>query len=203
MSWNNPQQASRSHMKMERIARLELAGYTDEEIAVTIGITKVYVSMLRRTPAYVAIRIEVASGILSETNRLMLQDQEAMLEQLKQMAPNALLVIRNVLLSPTTPMKLRLDAAREVLDREGTFVKVSKSEIKKTEIYKLDENDLIANNLLEALRQNAIKSTGSSSPDQSNGFDDFTNTDLNKDQKTMIQEGMNLKEMSSQSKSVN
>ena len=149
--------ASRRIIKMEKIARLEIAGYSDTEIAMFVGITKQYVSMLRRTMEYVAIRAQVATGILAETDRILIEDQESTLDQLKQMVPSAILVMRNALHDNSNP-KLRFEAAKEILDREGSFAKVSKSEIKKTEVIKIDENDFVANDLLAALqKQEAIE----------------------------------------------
>lgn len=141
--------ASRRHMKMERIARFELAGYSDIEIALVVGITKTYVSMLRQTPEYMSIRVSVASGVLGSLTNDMDEDIKASQDQLKQMVPSAVLALRNTLHSSNE--KLRLDAAKEIMDREGTLAKVSKTEIKKTNIFDFNANDAIMPDLLSAL----------------------------------------------------
>jgi accessory colonization factor AcfC len=181
--------ATRRRLKMERIARLEVAGYKDEEIAATVGITKTYVSMLRRTPEYIGVRVEVASGVLSEADRVLLQDQEATYEQLKQLVPSAMLTIKNTLHNSRNP-KLQFDAAKEILDREGTFAKISKSEIKVKDKFEFEENTLIVTDLLAALQKNNPEETEAM-------MDSFTNSGLSKEAEKTIQEGMKLVEMPS------
>jgi hypothetical protein len=187
-------QATRRRLKMERIARLEIAGYIDEEIGCAIGITKQYVSMLRRTPEYVGIRMEIASGVLSEADRLLLQDQEATYEQLKQLVPSAMLTIKNTLHNSRNP-KLQFDAAKEILDREGTFAKVSKSEVKLKDKFEFEENTLIVTDLLAALQKNNPQETEEM-------MDSFTNSGLSKEAEKTIQDGMKLVEMPSPTKEI-
>ena len=54
----------RKHMLLERIARLELQGYSDTEIALFVNRQRQYVSVLRMKPEFVAIRMSLASGVL-------------------------------------------------------------------------------------------------------------------------------------------
>lgn len=146
--------ASRRAMRMERMARFELAGYTDVEIAMCIGVTRQYVSVLRSTPEYISRRMQLATGVISSVTGNMEDDIQASTDQLKQMVPGALLALRNAMLDQSNP-KLRFEAAKEILDREGTLAKVSKSEIKQKTVFDFNSNDTIGQDLLAALQHNA------------------------------------------------
>lgn len=156
-------------MKMERIARLELAGYSDVEIGMCIGITKQYVSMLRNTPEFISVRTAVASGVLQQLDVDLDDSIKMSQEQLKASVPNAVQILKNTMLNQSLHPRLRFDAAKEICDREGTFAKISKSEVKETKKFSFDINDSVADDLLAALQQNTKK-------EHIEGSEDFVNT---------------------------
>lgn len=146
----------RRHMKMEHIARLELAGYNDTSISVALNVSRSWISVLRSTPEFIAIRIALASGILqSQTNDLE-EDVKAAYEELRATVPAAFNVLKNALYNPDrSPLaqRLRMEAAKEVLDREGSLAKISKTEIKTKATLDFSSNDALATDLLSALQQ--------------------------------------------------
>src|ERR1700684_714549 len=83
------------YMRMERIARLELSNFTEDEIAFHQGISKVRVNQLKRTPEYISIRLQVATGVISEADRNMMEDLDANHQMVKDMVPEALLAVRD------------------------------------------------------------------------------------------------------------
>lgn len=166
---NAAQKTNRRFMKMERIARLELQGYSDVEIAIAVGITKQYVSMLRRTKEFIQVRTQIASGVLLTLDTDVDEAIQMSQEQLKAAVPNAVQILKNTMLDSTLNPRLRFDAAKEICDREGTFVKISKSEVKETKKFSFDIGDTVTDDLLAALQQSAAKKT-------IEGSDDFVDT---------------------------
>jgi len=147
----NPGRTYKRRLKIERIVRLTAAGYTDDEIAIALRIHKAYVSMLRRTPEYIAIRTEVHTGIISEEDRFLREDLANMRAELREMVPAALIAIRDTIYDKSNP-KLRFEAAKEIMDREGSIIKVSKTEVKLPTVQDFSKHDLIAEDLLGALQ---------------------------------------------------
>lgn len=166
---NAAQKTNRRFMKMERIARLELQGYSDVEISMCLGITKQYVSMLRRTPEFIQVRTQIASGVLLCLDTDIDEAIKMSQEQLKASVPNAVQILKNTMLDPNLGAKLRFEAAKEICDREGTFAKVSKSEIKETKKFSFDISDSVTDDLLAALQQSAAKASVE-------GSDEFVDT---------------------------
>lgn len=146
-----PGKTYKRHLKIERVVRLTAAGYTDEEIGFSLRITPVYVSMLRRTPEYIAIRSEVNTGVISEEDRMLREDITNVRAELRDMVPAALLAVRDTLYDKLNP-KLRFEAAKEILDREGTVAKVSRSEVRIKDEVDYSKHDAIATDILAALQ---------------------------------------------------
>jgi hypothetical protein len=138
-------------MRCERIARLELANFTEAEIAFSQGISVVRVNQLKRTPEYIAIRLQCATGIVSQADRQMMEDIDTNHQMVKDMVPEALVALRDTLLDRNNPA-LRLRAAQDLLDREGTLAKVSKTEVKAHVEYDFTQHEGVANSLLDALK---------------------------------------------------
>ncbi len=149
-----PGKTYKRRLKIERIARLTAAGYTDEEIGCALEITKVYVSMLRRTPEYIAILTEVNTGVISDLDSSLRKEILNVRAELLEMVPGAILALRDALYDKTNP-RMRLEAAKEILDREGSIVKVSKSEVKVERETDFSKHDVIADDILAALRSTA------------------------------------------------
>jgi len=144
-------------MRLERVARLELTGlYTEDEIAISQGVTKQYINMLKRSPDYIAIRMQVATGVIAQADREMYEEIEENHGIIREMLPEALQVVRDTLLDRSQPA-LRLKAAQDLLDREGTFAKVSKSEIKVKKDYDYSQHSAAEDDLLAALQANTNK----------------------------------------------
>lgn len=183
----NPGKTYKRHLKIEKIVRLTAAGYTDEEIAYALRITKVYVSMLRRTPEYIAIRTEVNTGVLSEEDRHLREDINNVRAELRDMVPTALLALRDTIYDKSNP-KLRFEAAKEILDREGSVAKVSRSEIKVRDEIDYSKHDSIATDLLEALQ-------ASTQTEIDKSISQFVSTSLDATEQTQIQASLELENL--------
>lgn len=158
--------------KIEQIARLTAEGFKDDAIAIVMGITKQYVSMIRRTPEYIAIDATIKTGIIARADRHLFATEDAQRAMLEEMLPEALEVIRQRVLDKTNP-RLQFEAAKEWLDREGTHAKVSKTEVKQKHEFDFTKHDKeLEDDLLSQLQK------GNPSILEEH-IGDFTNTTLN------------------------
>jgi hypothetical protein len=185
-----PGMQHKRYMRMEKLVRLELSGYTEDEMAFHQQITKVRVNQIKRTPEYIALRTSLASGLVSEADRNMLEDLNDNHQVLREMVPEALLAVRDAILDKNNPA-LRLRAAQDLLDREGTLAKVSKTEVKTRVEYDYDQHDKVAGSLLDALKDTESK-RGSAPTLEDLGLDEFASANLDKEGQNKLQEAFNL-----------
>lgn len=160
------------YMRIERLVRLELSGHTIDEMAFHQGVSKTRISQLKSTPEYIAIRTQVATGVVSEADRNMLADIDANHALVKDMVPEALLAVRDAILDRNNPA-LRLKAAQDLLDREGTLAKVSKSEIKTKVEFDYEQHDQVSTSLLDALRSTELQRPSQDMNGNVDNEDDF------------------------------
>jgi hypothetical protein len=185
----SPGRTWKRRMRIERIVRLSLQipPLSDTEIAISQGVTKQYVSMLRRSPEYIALVATVKTGVISQMDKSLFENIEDNQEVIKDMVPEALQALYETILDKNNPA-LRLKAAETVLDREGTFAKISKTEIKKKVEYDFTHQDTIAGDLLSAL-----KATGKDKDEDDDlGVSQFTQTAISKDDKEALQKSLDL-----------
>ena len=137
--------------KIERIARLSAdpAGYTNDQIGNMLGVTAQTVVLIRQLPEYHAKAMELLSGVTSHWDLEIRQDSEATRAEMKSMVPSAMMVIRNALLSKNENIRVR--AAMEVFDREGTHAKVSKSSVTIEKIPNMQADPSVVSNLMQLL----------------------------------------------------
>jgi hypothetical protein len=180
-----PGMQHKRYMRIERIARLDLSGFTEDQIAFSQGITKVRVNQLKRTPEYIAIRTQVATGIVSQADRQMYLDLEQTHSMVKDMVPEALLAVRDAILDKNNPA-LRLRAAQDLLDREGTLAKVSKTEITSHHEYNFEQHEAVTISLLDALKQTE------SQRGEDLGVTDFSKAGLDKESQKNFQNALDL-----------
>lgn len=156
-----PSTIDRMHLRrrhfIEQIARLTLMGLDDTQIGIALGITKVYVSLNRRTPLYLSIWAEITTGIVTNLDSDLRSQQENFTEEIKAMVPTALLAIQDALYDKKNP-RIRFEAAKQVLDREGTTAIVSKSQVTQKHEIDFSKHDKTADDLLESLKSIAAQS---------------------------------------------
>jgi plasmid maintenance system antidote protein VapI len=152
-----PGRSFKRTLRMELICRLEMQGCTEDEIAFSQGITKVRVNQIKRTPEYIALRMSLYTGVVADANRDMFSNLQDNRDAVKDIVPDAMQAIKDAIYDKSQPA-LRLKAAQDFLDREGSFVKVSKTEVKKTVLYDFDQHERVSEDLLSILQQGADKS---------------------------------------------
>lgn len=156
-------------LKIERIARLSLdpAGYSNEQIANHLGCDKQTVVLIRQLPEYHAKMLELASGVLSHHDAELRMDIDNARSELRSMIPSSMMVIRDALLNRKNP-NLQFKAALEVMDREGSMAKVSKSSVTVETKPNMAVDPTVASNLMQLLAS-APRSTNDSSISASTG----------------------------------
>jgi hypothetical protein len=169
------------YMRMEKIARLELSNFTEDEIAFSQGITKIRVNQIKRTPEYIAIRMQVASGLVSEANNHAI---------LREMVPEALLAVRDAILDKNNPA-LRLRAAQDLLDRDGELAKISRTEVKTRIEYDYDQHQAVASSLLDALKETESQ-RGQKFGLEELGISAFGKASLDKDGQAQLQRSLDI-----------
>lgn len=122
--------------RMERAIRLELQGVPDSQIAAAIGLTPAGLATMKQGAEYQQMRMQLASGVLSEIDEETGEDFRELRRRVRSSVPLALQAIQDCL-QQRLDGKLRLSAAESLLDRDGRFVKTSRTSI-------VDDEDLQA-----------------------------------------------------------
>jgi hypothetical protein len=145
---------------MEKLVRLDLAKaqgkslISDPEICKIIGRSPRYLSILRGKREYLQKRIEVTTGIgleNAESTEFAIQKHK---QYLRMLMPDALRVIADTLQQnpiDTVGRRLRTQMALEVLDREGSFPKISRTDSHLKIEHDFSSTDGVSRELLEAL----------------------------------------------------
>jgi len=137
------------HIRMIHAARLEAQLYRDSEIAIFLKMTPAGLAQLKMDPDYQAIRTQVATGVISEAEQALINDTEYKHQLIRDMVPAALQGLYDCARSANEHIKLK--AAAEILDREGTMAKVSRIGLATGEQggFGTSIDDEIATNLLD------------------------------------------------------
>lgn len=172
-------------LKIERIARLSLdpAGYSNEQIANHLGCDKQTIVYIRQTPEYQAKMLELASGVVSLYDQDLRQNVDNARQELISMIPSSLMVIRDALLNRKNP-NLQFKAALEVMDREGSMAKVSKTSVAVNVVPHMQVDAEVSTNLM-ALLAGAPQSNSANSVSASTGGFTITAQDAAVQQTTM------------------
>jgi hypothetical protein len=109
---------------MLQAVQLEAQLYKDAEIAAFLDMTPGGLAQLKLDPEYVRLRTQVRTGVTTETEKQFLKDLEYKHDRLRDMVPLALQGLYDAARSKNEHVKLK--AAAEILDREGTMAKVSR-----------------------------------------------------------------------------
>jgi hypothetical protein len=126
----------KTRMRWERAARMEAVGCSDADIALAIGISLPGLATLKQSDEYRQIRLQISTGILSEIDSDIADATGELRDRLKEQVPVALQAIADLVAQRTDP-KLRLQAAESILDRDGRFMKASRTVVN-------DQSDLPA-----------------------------------------------------------
>lgn len=140
--------------RYETIIRLENAGFTSVAIAGMLCISPTRLNMLKRDPDYLAARVQLTHGIILDQEGKLAAIKEQRKEILKQNLPAALQVLADEIQRPAHTLaerKHKAAMALEYLDREGTFAKVSRTEVKPVDEFDFEKADIASKEIIKAL----------------------------------------------------
>lgn len=139
----------------ELIARMENAALPEPQIAALLSISVPRLRSIKQHPDYLKARMKVTLGLIVDQEASLAQIREQRKEFLIQNLPAALQVIANAVSTPAIGLaerKLQLFAAQDLLDREGTFAKISRSEVKPVEHFNWETTDTSAAQALDVVK---------------------------------------------------
>ena len=94
--------------------------------------------------------IEIASGVVSQYDAQLRENVDNMRDELRSMVPSSMMVIRNAV-AGRYGSAIQFKAATEVLDREGTNAKVSKSTVSHEVVPAMGVKPEVVNDLMALL----------------------------------------------------
>jgi hypothetical protein len=136
------------------IAKAQGALILDEDLARIFKRSSRYLNVIRKKASYIAKRMELTTGIpamAEETVELTIARQR---QYLKEMMPSALRVVADIIQSKPTDAvgrRLQTQMALEVLDREGSFPKISRTDVHQKIEHDFAAMDGVSKALLEAM----------------------------------------------------
>lgn len=145
----------RNQKRYETIIRLENAQIPERAIAAMLTISVPRLRTIKKSPEYLAARMRIMFGVVVDQEASLSMIKEKRKEMLTAMLPPALQVIANAIQAPalTVPeRKLQLAAAQDLLDREGTYVKVSRTEVKPVSFFDFEHADKESADIISAIR---------------------------------------------------
>lgn len=139
-------------MRWERAARMEALGVSDADIALAIGVSPAGLATLKQSQEYRQIRLQISTGILSDIDDGIADETQELRNRLKEQVPVAMQAIADLVQQKTDP-KLRLQAAESILDRDGRFMKASRTVVNGQDDipeYMTDKDQSTIDNILNA-----------------------------------------------------
>jgi len=147
------------HFKVRRrhetIARLENAGFTKPQIAPMIGISTNKLTHIMNSADYLIVRIAITHGVVVDHTAQLATIKAQRKEMMTQLLPQGLQAIANILQSNATTIadkKLQVAVAQDLFDREGTFAKISRTEVKAVDEFDFHAADKASDSLINILR---------------------------------------------------
>lgn len=141
--------------RYEDIIRLENAMFPDKAIASMLGISMNRLTFIKKNPEYLAARVKITHGIILDHDSKLADIASHRRELLTQLLPPALQHIANTLQEPALTIadkKHKTAVALEVMDREGTFAKISRTEVKPVDHFDFEGPDAASRGVIAALK---------------------------------------------------
>lgn len=155
--------AFKKQKRFETIVRLENAGIGEAAAAAMLCISVPRLRFIKKNPDYLNARMRITHGIILDHDSSLSQIREQRKEMLTQMLPPALQVLANELLQPAHTLaerKHKVEVARDLLDREGTFAKVSRTEVKPVDHFDFEHADKASSEILAVIKGTAPAACG-------------------------------------------
>ena len=123
-----------TQVKIEKLVQFDLAmlsglQLTDKEIGKVLSCSGFMVRCLRQKPEYLMLRMELTTGISARAEDSVKTFAAFRRQAMVDMLPLAMRVVADTLMNSATPPALRAKMAIEVMDREGSHPKISRTDI--------------------------------------------------------------------------
>lgn len=145
----------RKQARMELMVRLENANLGEAAIAAMLCISVPRLRQIKKSPEYLIARMQITHGIIVDNDARIAQVKEQRKEILTQMLPPALAVLANEIQAPAVTLqerRHRVAVAQDLLDREGTFAKISRTELKPVNAFEFEGVDEQSRQIISAIR---------------------------------------------------
>jgi hypothetical protein len=151
----DPKRAYAFQKKLETMVRLEAAGIGAAASAAMLCISVQRLNFLKNTPDYLTVRMRITHGIILDHDASLTHIREQRKEILVEMLPPALMILaRELQRQPVTLAERahQVRVAQDVLDRQGDFAKISKTEIKPVDSWDYEKHDAASKDIIAAIR---------------------------------------------------
>lgn len=112
--------------RIEIVARLESLFISDADIANHLGLTVQAIHAIKATPEFLAKRITLQTGMLSNYDKALVTTEEDARAELADMVPMALQAMKTIIMDRSHPAHAKMIA--ELLDRNKATSKITKME---------------------------------------------------------------------------
>lgn len=126
----------RTQKRLELMVQLENSAVPDHMAAAMLNISLTRLKQIKKSTDYLKARMKLTLGIVVDHGQRLEQIKEQRKEVLTSMLPQALQVIANAITRPALTVqeqKLQVAVAQDLMDREGSLAKVSRSEVKQVD----------------------------------------------------------------------
>ena len=144
----------KTQKRFETIVRLETAGFSEAASAAMLCISVPRLRYLKKQSDYLIVRAKLTHGIILDWDSELSKVKEQRKELLTAMLPPALLCLSQEIQRPAITLaerKHQAQVAQDILDREGTFAKISRAEIKPVDHFEFERYDAASKGIIAAL----------------------------------------------------
>src|ERR1700733_680199 len=153
---------------IEKLCRLDVGALStgiqisNGELGNLIGRSARTVEVMKRSPEYLRFRVQITTGISLGTEQSLSQIASYRKQHFRENLPTAIQAIVSELERPITNLtlqerKFRFEVARDFLDREGTFLRISKTEAHVKMEHDYTSVDHAANEIMEAMKGSPVQ----------------------------------------------
>lgn len=151
-------------IRIEKAALLTLKGFPNDAIAMHIGIHPQTLIYLKQTPEFKSRMIALQTGVIEQHDLAVREDEEYQRQELKSMVPLALLKLKELAMSAN--QNIAYKASQDILDREGTHAKISRTAIDVKEQVNLSVVNQVASSIMDILASTPKPATQQPATDQ-------------------------------------
>lgn len=153
---------------IEKLCRLDVGALStgmvipDADLGRIIKRSTRVIQKIRTTPEYLRMRIQITTGISMDTEQSASQMFAYRKQHFRENLPTAIQAIVSELERPITNLtlqerKFRFEVARDFLDREGSFLRISKTEAHVKMEHDYTSADHAANEIMEAMKGSSVQ----------------------------------------------